>query len=725
MPLPYKNHVSIQTYKFNTITKKNSKNLALKEKRLQLCHPLRWYNLKTCLKLTLCYVITTSISIADSHETISIHSTGNARDTFTLPMQTTIIDASDLQHHFASNITDLVKMLAGIEVSGTSRANGQSISMRGYGSNGVLVLVDGIAQGINTGHTDGLFVDSSLIKSVEIVRGPNALLYGSGALGGVVAYQTVDANDLLRPDANLGFHHFLETQSGNNSFGSGMSIYGRSDTYDGILSLVYRDVGDIKQSTLNSPNNEEIINILAKGKYNITDEHKIGGQLRFYNNQALQPRNPQQNAQRPGTESTADILKATLVDRTTNQHDVQVNYGYIPSNQKLINLETMLHHRMIEINETRKNTAMSSAKEKRKQTTDGIKLTNRSQLLWPQRLTQDLIYGTEYYQEKQIPNAAASPLFPDATINFTGVWFQDELTLHQVPITLLLGTRYDNYEAKSPIHKAVKANNWSSRAGITYSPTHWLSLFTSYAEAFRAPSLGELYLDSVHFSFGPNYTNYFIPNPNLRPEHNQTVELGFGLRFDDKLIQNDNFTLKLSYFDTKARDYISRTVDMNFTTPPFPFPPNMPWGVGSTNSINIDSASISGYDAQLQYQTAYFDSKLNYSRVKGKDDNTGKWIDDIMPDSISSYITIPLGETNLNLSWQGKFVGRTTRINKGTVPQSGYGLHNLYLNYENSIIIPNITIALGFDNLTDKSYYSPLGVPGTKRNVMVKASYRF
>lgn len=75
--------------------------------------------------------------------------------------------------------------------------NGQDVTLRGYGKNGVLTLVDGIRQGTDTGHLNSTFLDPALVKRIEVVRGPSALLYGSGALGGVIAYETVDAADLL------------------------------------------------------------------------------------------------------------------------------------------------------------------------------------------------------------------------------------------------------------------------------------------------------------------------------------------------------------------------------------------------------------------------------------------------------------------------------------------------------------------------------------------------
>ncbi len=64
------------------------------------------------------------------------------------------------------------------------------------------------ARGTDTGHLNGTFLDPALIKRVEIVRGPSALLYGSGALGGVISYDTVDAKDLLQEGQSSGFRVF-------------------------------------------------------------------------------------------------------------------------------------------------------------------------------------------------------------------------------------------------------------------------------------------------------------------------------------------------------------------------------------------------------------------------------------------------------------------------------------------------------------------------------------
>ncbi|UMX91882.1 TonB-dependent receptor [Escherichia coli] len=54
---------------------------------------------------------------------------------------------------------------------------------------------------------------------------------------------------------------------------------------------------------------------------------------------------------------------------------------------------------------------------------------------------------------------------PQAKIDFSSGWLQDEITLRDLPITLLGGTRYDSYRGSSDGYKDVDADKWSSRAG--------------------------------------------------------------------------------------------------------------------------------------------------------------------------------------------------------------------------------------------------------------------
>lgn len=204
----------------------------------------------TSLRLSLLAlaVSATLPTFAFATETMTVTATGNARSSFEAPMMVSVIDTSAPENQTATSATDLLRHVPGITLDGTGRTNGQDVNMRGYDHRGVLVLVDGVRQGTDTGHLNGTFLDPALIKRVEIVRGPSALLYGSGALGGVISYDTVDAKDLLQEGQSSGFRVFGTGGTGDHSLGLGASAFGRTENLDGIVAWSSRDRGDLRQS---------------------------------------------------------------------------------------------------------------------------------------------------------------------------------------------------------------------------------------------------------------------------------------------------------------------------------------------------------------------------------------------------------------------------------------------------------------------------------------------
>ncbi|MGQ5793043.1 TonB-dependent hemoglobin/transferrin/lactoferrin family receptor [Serratia sp. IR-2025] len=644
-------------------------------------------------------------------ETMTVVATGNQRSSFEAPMMVTVIEGNSPESQTAGTAADMLRRVPGITVTGSGRSNGQDLMMRGYDRRGVLTLVDGIRQGTDTGHINGTFLDPALVKRIEIVRGPSALLYGSGALGGVVSYETVDAADLLLPGHDTGFRVYGTAGTGDHSLGMGASVYGKTDNLDGLLSFGTRDVGDLRQGNgFDAPNDETISNVLAKGTWKIDDSQSLSGNLRYYNNSAQEPKNPQTPASSSGN---------LMTDRSTIQRDAALSYKLKPAGQDWLDAEAKVYYSDVKINAH----ANGSEDEARKQTTKGAKLENRTRLFADTFASHLLTYGTEAYKQEQTPGGATES-FPQAKINFASGWLQDEITLRDLPVTLLAGTRYDNYKGSSDGYADVDADKWSSRGAVSITPTDWLMLFGSYSQAFRAPTMGEMYNDSKHFSIpmGPTtITNYWVPNPNLKPETNETQEYGFGLRFDDLMLADDSLQFKASYFDTKAKDYITTDVTMELGRGP-----RGPYCISCTTfSTNIDRAKIWGWDATLSYKTPWFGWDLAYNRTRGKNEATGDWLSSINPDTVTSSLDVPLGETGLSAGWVATFAERATRVETGTAEQAGYGVNDFYLSYKGRDRLQGMTTTVVLGNAFDKEYYSPQGIPQDGRNAKLLVSYQW
>ncbi|EAA7387389.1 TonB-dependent hemoglobin/transferrin/lactoferrin family receptor [Salmonella enterica subsp. houtenae] len=631
-------------------------------------------------------------------DTLTVTATGNPRSAFEAPMMVSVIDTADPENQTAASAADLLHSVPGITLSGTGRTNGQDVNLRGYDRRGVLVLVDGVRQGTDTGHLNSTFLDPALIKRVEIVRGPSALLYGSGALGGVIAYNTVNASDLLMESRQYGFRVFGTGGTGDHSLGMGASAFGRTDNLDGLIAWSSRDRGDLRQGDgSTAPNDESINNMLAKGTWKIDGAQALSGSLRYYNNAAQEPKNPQEVA--------ATSASNPMTDRSTIQRDMQLSYKLAPQGNDWLSAESTVYWSEARINAQN----LDNTNEYREQTTKGGKVENRSRLFTDSFASHLLTYGGEYYRQEQKPGGATTG-FPEAKIDFSSGWLQDEITLRDLPVTLLGGTRYDNYRGSSDGYADVDADKWSSRAGMTISPIDWLMLFGSYAQAFRAPTMGEMYNDSKHFSIGRFYTNYWVPNPNLRPETNATQEYGFGLRFDNLMLSDDALEFKASYFDTNAKDYISTTVDFAART---------------TMSYNVPNAKIWGWDVMTKYTADLFSLDLAYNRTRGKNTDTGEYISSINPDTVTSKLNIPLAHSGFSVGWIGTFANRSTHVSSQYTKQPGYAVNDFYVSYQGQQALKGMTTTLVLGNAFDKAYWSPQGIPQDGRNGKIFVSYQW
>jgi len=115
----------------------------------------------------------------------------------------TVIDQSDVQRTLASDVKQLVRYEPGLSVrSDPFRFGLDTFTVRGMTGNRVAVEIDGIpsAPGFAIGsYSDSgrAFVDLAFVQRVEVLRGPASSLYGSDAIGGVVAMTTLRPSSVL------------------------------------------------------------------------------------------------------------------------------------------------------------------------------------------------------------------------------------------------------------------------------------------------------------------------------------------------------------------------------------------------------------------------------------------------------------------------------------------------------------------------------------------------
>ncbi len=181
-----------------------------------------------------------------------------------------VITGDDLERNQQSFVLDALETVPGVSISQNGAFGGTaSVSIRGAGTNNTVLMVDGI-QLNDASAPGGAFNFSSLdtynIERIEILRGPQSVLYGSDATGGVINIITKTGGE------GLGGKIFVEGGSFNTQR-AGANIYGGDDRYGFNVSASGINTDGISAADENDGNTER------DGLRNYTFSGKFTGKL--------------------------------------------------------------------------------------------------------------------------------------------------------------------------------------------------------------------------------------------------------------------------------------------------------------------------------------------------------------------------------------------------------------------------------------------------------------
>ena len=152
----------------------------------------------------------------------------------------TVLSRGELNAELATSIGDAFRYVPGIDHEGAgTRFGTEGINIRGIGGNRVAILVDGVplADQFDTGSFSNAtrdFIDAGLIQDIEVLHGPASALYGSSAIGGVVAVSTPDPSDIARRGRFGG--ELSGTWRDADSSAHGQAIVALNDSSSGLLA---------------------------------------------------------------------------------------------------------------------------------------------------------------------------------------------------------------------------------------------------------------------------------------------------------------------------------------------------------------------------------------------------------------------------------------------------------------------------------------------------------
>ncbi len=692
---------------------------------------------------SVCLIVPVTGAMADDSglETVTVTGTRNPTSAQTYPGMVDVLDLNDIQSQIPSTISDLVVDMPNVQFVGGPRRTGQSVDIRGLGGEDVLILIDGVRQSWTSGHDGRFFLDPGLLAGVEVVRGPNSALYGSGALGGVMAFRTADASDFLSPGETAGLRAAFGYQDVDDEFLRTVTGFTHVGNFDFIGNIGQRSSGDIKLgSDVSLPADDDIITGFAKAGYDFGDGLTVKASYQGFRDRAVEPDDGQ------------GLSTGAPVDKTVTFQQFSGEIDWKPRAAGLIDLHLTPYHLEGLVEEVDPATLERTSRDIK---TDGFSLDNRTPFSFAD-VSGLFTFGGEWYQDDQagrdsFGSGGVRSGVPNGRDSFWGAFAQIEANVDRPlgapgKLSLIPAIRYDSYDASSTGNPDTSKTSVSPKFAATYQPLDWLFVFGNVGEAFRAPGINELYLTGIHFSVphpilpGISVANTFLPNPDLKPETSHYWESGAGVTFADLATPDDSLRAKASYWSQSVDDFIDLSVflppnfysDGCFTPPTFLVDCNL----GYTTSVNVN-AELHGTELEAVYDSDRIRLKADYGTITGSERGTSYALNSLMPDIFGFVATLKVPEVdaalNARVTAAGSFHRSYDPISNDppTDDRRGYTLLDLYATWAPGKDILNgrlngLRIDAGVDNVTDVGYApyeQGVGAPG--RNAKVLASYTY
>ena len=138
------------------------------------------------------------------------------------PLPITMIQAKELHQLPSTNLIDAITKQPGVAQITTGSGISKPV-IRGLGYNRIVVVNDGIRQeGQQWGDEHGIEIDGNEVGSVEILKGPASLMYGSDAMGGVLVFKGMPTP----PEGTVKGNINAEYQTNNGLIGASFNIAG-------------------------------------------------------------------------------------------------------------------------------------------------------------------------------------------------------------------------------------------------------------------------------------------------------------------------------------------------------------------------------------------------------------------------------------------------------------------------------------------------------------------
>ena len=548
------------------------------------------------------------------------------------PATVTVIDDEQIADELATDIKDLVRYEPGVSVrraparfgaalGATGRARNEDFIIRGIGGNRVLIQVDGIRspQGFSFGAQDagrGGYTDVSLVKSVEILRGPASALYGSDGLAGAISFTTSDPVDLVEAGSRFGGFVRASYSSADEEFTETAALAGIFGDVSAMLSYTRRDFQELENRgeigglgstrTLPNPQDGNSNAVLGKLVWD-TGAHRVRLTGEYLETEvATDILSGQGPAFLFGPFPSWIVDDLTALD-TTERGRVSLDWTYAgegvidyahaaayyqdgqdvqftdedrspvgatprPDRERLNTFENEVYGASAEARSVFGGDAFRTT------------LAFGGDISWTRQ--EGLRDGTEPPFGEVFPTRA----FPATDFMLGGLFLASEFTFFDGALTVFPALRYDFYDldpTDDPLlpdfaGSAQSDDRLSPKLGVTVKLADDVLLYANYAQGFRAPTPYQVNNFFENLAYG--YTS--LPNPDLGPETSESWEAG--IKFSTEAV-----SLQIAAFTADYDDFISQQVVGGSFTPMDP---------AQYQFVNYDAVAIDGVEAKANFR---------------------------------------------------------------------------------------------------------------------------
>lgn len=470
---------------------------------------------------------TDTLATAQAEEVV-VTATGVDRPALDTPLPVNVISAEELARVVPTTMADILHGEPGVDLSSTGSGSVRPM-IRGLYDERVLILVDGVRLSEQRpGGNHVLSLDPAQIASVEVVRGPASVLYGSDAVGGVMNVLTRGEERRTDPGWRARLEQDFALESATDGWKStSHATFGRG-RFNGYAGGTYRDAGDIETA------DGSLYSSFYKGGTFWTGGAWEGdgwrARLGYTRMQAD-----------IGIPSNPDVFMVDYFDDETHQQLA----GRVEGGPWTVDLGWQRHDR----HRTRRRVSPGPAVLGELGVDIEVDLDTwhvQPRMVLEPAPGHTLSTGVQLFVEDASSDRAmwdtdptsafvhpfdGIPVIPDASRVGTGVFVQDEWALAE-RWRLVPGLRFDHIATHSDGHAEhqvseevdVDDNAVSGNLGAVYILEPGANLYANVGRAFRAPTLLE------RFFFGPHDSELDdLGNPDLSPETSLNLDLGLKL----------------------------------------------------------------------------------------------------------------------------------------------------------------------------------------------------